>query len=70
MYKHMASVVKLHSMTIDTIDDNTRDAVSNVTDGRRNISEIQKREEANRRFIIRVFLVIYVFVFIYIDFLL
>lgn len=31
MYKHMASVVKLHSMTIDTIDDNTKDALGNVT---------------------------------------
>lgn len=43
MYKHMASVVKLHSIMIDTIDDNTKDALGNVVEGRRNVSEIQKR---------------------------
>jgi hypothetical protein len=41
-----------------------------VTEGRRNLSEIQKREQGNRKFILRAFLLLYVFVFVYVVFLL
>lgn len=45
-------------------------ALSDVEGGRRNLAEIQKREQENRKFIIKIFIILYVFVFVYINFLL
>lgn len=70
MLKHSAMLVKLQEGVVESIESNTTDAVDNVTEGRRNLSEIQKREQANRKFILRAFMLLYVFVFVYVVFLL
>jgi len=70
MLKHSAMLVRLQEGVVESIESNTTDAVDHVTEGRRNLSEIQKREQANRKFILRAFLLLYVFVFVYVVFLL
>ena len=70
LLKHSAMLVKLQEGIVESIESNTTDAVDNVTEGRRNLSEIQKREQTNRQFILRAFMLLYVFVFVYVVFLL
>lgn len=69
-YKSMLEMVRMHELVVGTIAENTEIAYDNILEGRKNLSEVNENEKSNRRFIVKVFLVLYVFVFIYINILL
>ena len=69
-YKSMVEIVRMQELMVGAIGENTEIAYDNILEGRRNLSEVNEGEKGNRRFIVKVFLVLYVFVFIYINILL
>lgn len=66
MYKETMHVVRMHELLIDSIEGYIDDADENVQGGRRNLSELNSKEQKNRKFIYKVFGVLYFIVFVYI----
>lgn len=58
-------VVRMQELMIDSIEGHIDDADENVQGGRKNLSELNSKEQKNRRFIIKVFGVLYFIVFFY-----
>jgi t-SNARE complex subunit (syntaxin) len=69
MYKETVSVVRLQELMVDSIDGYIDDADANVKCGRRNLSELNSKEQQNRRLIYKVFGALYTIVFVYLVFL-
>ena len=69
MYKETMSVVRMHELMIDNIEAHIDEADGHVQQGRGHLSQLHSREQKNRKFIIKVFTVLYVTVFVYLVFL-
>lgn len=69
MYKVSSDAVKLQGYMIDTIENTVTDIDENVGEGKRNISEVHRRQAGNRSMIIKMFTTLYVITFVYIVFL-
>jgi hypothetical protein len=69
MYKETVSVVRLQELLIDSIEGYIDGADANVKSGRRNLTELNSKEQKNRKFIYKVFALLYFIVFVYLVFL-
>lgn len=69
MYKETVSVVRLQELLVDSIDGYIDETDGNVKSGRRNLSELDSKEQQNRKLIYKVFGVLYTVVFVYLVFL-
>jgi hypothetical protein len=69
MYKNSSEVVRLQGLMIDQIHNNIDEIDDNVEQGKKNISEVHRRESKNRSLIIKMFTALYVITFVYIVFL-
>ena len=65
MYQETMHVVRMHELLIDSIEGYIDETDENVSGGRRNLSELNSREQKNRKFIWKVFGVLYFIVFVY-----
>lgn len=65
MYRETMHVVRMQELMIDSIEGHIDDADENVQGGRKNLSELNSKEQKNRRFIFKVFGVLYFIVFVY-----
>lgn len=65
MYRETMNVVRMHELLIDNIESYIDDADDNITSGRRHLSELQGKEQKNRKFIYKVFGILYFIVFVY-----
>jgi hypothetical protein len=64
-----SDAVIMQGYMIDTIENHVGDIDENVTEGKKNISEVHRREAKNRSLIIKMFTTLYVITFVYIVFL-
>ena len=69
MYKETMNVVRMQELLIDNIEGYIDETDENVSGGRKNLSELNSKEQKNRQFIYKVFGVLYFIVFVYIVFL-
>lgn len=69
MYKETVSVVRLQELLVDSIDGFIDDADTNVKSGKRNLAELNSKEQQNRKLIYKVFGFLYFIVFVYLVFL-
>jgi hypothetical protein len=69
MYKNSSEVVRLQGLLIDQIHNNIDEIDDNVEQGKKNISEVHRRESKNRSLIIKMFTALYAITFVYIVFL-
>ena len=68
MYKETLSVVRMHEFMVDSITSNIDETDEHVEGGKRHLSEAHRREAKNRPLIYKVFITLYVLVFVYIVF--
>ncbi len=54
LYEKLGSMIKEHELMIDRIDNNTEDALHNVTRARNEISDIYRNMSSNREIILKV----------------
>ena len=54
LYEKLGSMIKEHELMIDRIDNNTEDALHNVTRARNQISDIYQNMSSNRELILKV----------------
>ena len=69
MYEETMNVVRMQELLIDNIEGYIDETDENVSGGRKNLSELNSKEQKNRQFIYKVFGVLYFIVFVYIVFL-
>lgn len=62
-------MVRLQELLIDDIESYIDSTDGNVTSGRKNLIELNSKEQQNRRLIYKVFAVLYTIVFVYLVFL-
>lgn len=70
VFQRIAATVKMHEIMLDRIDSSTSDSLSNVQKGRKELTKAHERISQNRGLIIKVFLILFLFAFIYIVFVL
>lgn len=66
MYRETINVVRMHELLIDSIEGYIDDADTNVGQGRKNLSELNSKQQKNRNFIYKIFGILYFVVFVYI----
>lgn len=66
MYRETINVVRMHELLIDSIEGYIDDADTNVGQGRKNLSELNSKQQKNRNFIYKIFGILYLVVFVYI----
>ena len=69
MYKNSSEMVRLQGLLVDQIHNDIEDIDDNVEKGKKNISEVHRRESKNRSLIYKMFTTLYVITFVYIVFL-
>lgn len=69
MYRETASIVRMHEFMIDSIESDVNEAEVHIDGGRRHLVTAHQRESKNRPFIIKVFVLLYFLVTVYIVFL-
>ena len=62
-------MVRLQELLIDDIESYIDSTDGNVNSGRKNLIELNSKEQQNRRLIYKVFAVLYTIVFVYLVFL-
>ncbi|CAD8085856.1 unnamed protein product [Paramecium primaurelia] len=70
VFQRVGTMVRLQETMIERIDKYTDEAQINVSKGRKELQESHKRISSNRGLILKVFLILFIFAFIYIVFVL
>ncbi|CAD8116569.1 unnamed protein product [Paramecium sonneborni] len=70
VFQRVGVMVKLQETMIERIDKYTDEASLNVSKGRKELQESHKKISSNRGLILKVFLILFIFAFIYIVFIL
>ncbi|EAS02143.2 SNARE domain protein (macronuclear) [Tetrahymena thermophila SB210] len=70
MFKKIGSMVQFHESMIESIAENTDQAEANVNRSKKNIADAYRDASSSRGLIIKIFLIMIIFAFIYIVFLL